>query len=77
MVKIGYSYRAGGYEKDKGFSLGDYPALPWRSAQELPAQGWWDDQDRRNKGDPVGIDISIKITISIFSIFSCTNKMTY
>ncbi len=38
---------------DEGLSLGNYPELPWRSAQELPARGWWDNQDRRNKEDPV------------------------
>ena len=40
-------------EIDEGLKLGDYPELPWRSAQELPPRGWWDEQDRRNKGDPV------------------------
>ena len=38
---------------DEGMLLGDYPQLPWKSAQELPPRGWWDDQDRRNKEDPV------------------------
>lgn len=40
-------------EVDEGMRLGDYPVLPWHSAQELPPRGWWDDQDRRNKEDPV------------------------
>lgn len=47
-------YRSGRSDKvDEGMSLGDYPVLPWRSAQELSPRGWWDDQDRRNKEDPV------------------------
>lgn len=40
---------------DEGLKLGDYPELPWRSAQELPPRGWWDEQDRRNLGDPVSV----------------------
>ncbi len=40
-------------EIDEGLKLGDYPELPWESAQKLPHRGWWDEQDRRNKGDPV------------------------
>ncbi len=48
-------YKSGKEDKvDEGMLLGDYPTtLPWKSAQELPATGWWDDQDRRNKEDPV------------------------
>lgn len=47
-------YKSGRVQKiDEGLKLGDYPELPWQSAQELPARGWWDDQDRRNKEDPV------------------------
>lgn len=47
-------YKSGKVDNlDEGLMLGDYPMLPWRSAQELPARGWWDDQDRRNKEDPV------------------------
>ena len=38
---------------DEGLRLGDYPVLPWRSAQELKPRGWWDDQDRRDKETPV------------------------
>ncbi len=34
---------------DKGLQLGDYPQLPWKSAQENAPKGWWDDQDRRDK----------------------------
>ena len=41
-------YAARKKETDPGLRL-DYPELPWRSAQELPPTGWWDDQDRRNK----------------------------
>ena len=40
-------------ELDEGLKLGDYPNLPWISAQERPPKGWWDNQDRRNKEDPV------------------------
>lgn len=47
-------YKNGRVDKlDEGLKLGDYPNLPWRSAQELPAKGWWDEQDRRNKEDPL------------------------
>ena len=38
---------------DPGLRLGDYPVLPWRSAQENAPYGWWDNQDRRNKETPV------------------------
>ena len=38
---------------DPGLRLGDYPVLPWRSAQGLRPNGWWDDQDRRDKETPV------------------------
>ena len=34
---------------DEGLQLGDYPQLPWKSAQENAPKGWWDDQDRRDK----------------------------
>lgn len=40
---------------DPGLRLGDYPVLPWRSAQEERPLGWWDDQDRRDKETPVSI----------------------
>lgn len=40
-------------EIDEGLRLGDYPVLPWRSAQEERPTGWWDDQDRRDKETPV------------------------
>ncbi|KAI6155167.1 Ndufb8, NADH dehydrogenase 19kDa subunit [Pisolithus tinctorius] len=33
--------------------LAGYPELPWVSNQSLPARGWWDQQERRNFGDPV------------------------
>ena len=39
---------------DPGLRLGDYPVLPWRSAQLEKPTGWWDNQDRRNKETPVG-----------------------
>ena len=38
---------------DPGLRLGDYPVLPWRSAQLEKPTGWWDNQDRRNKETPV------------------------
>ena len=40
-------------EIDEGLRLGDYPVLPWRSAQEERPKGWWDEQDRRDKETPV------------------------
>ncbi|KAG1841669.1 Ndufb8, NADH dehydrogenase 19kDa subunit [Suillus subalutaceus] len=39
--------------QEKDPQLGDYPDLPWISNQELPARGWWDQQMRRNFGDPI------------------------
>lgn len=33
--------------------IGDYPVLPWVSAQDRSPYEWWDIQDRRNKEDPV------------------------
>ncbi|KIJ66987.1 hypothetical protein HYDPIDRAFT_174269 [Hydnomerulius pinastri MD-312] len=39
------------HEKDP--QLGDYPELPYVSSQTLPPRGWWDQQMRRNFGDPV------------------------
>ena len=43
-----------GYAKptDEGLKLGDYPELPWRSAQQNAPSGWWDNQDRRDKETP-------------------------
>lgn len=40
-------------EIDEGLRLGDYPVLPWRSAQQERPTGWWDNQDRRDKETPV------------------------
>lgn len=40
-------------EIDEGLRLGDYPVLPWRSAQHERPRGWWDEQDRRDKETPV------------------------
>ena len=40
-------------EIDEGLRLGDYPVLPWRSAQQERPFGWWDNQDRRDKETPV------------------------
>jgi NADH dehydrogenase (ubiquinone) 1 beta subcomplex subunit 8 len=39
-------------ERDELF-IGDYPVLPWRSAQLERPRGWWDDQDRRDKETPL------------------------
>ncbi|KAG8213307.1 Ndufb8, NADH dehydrogenase 19kDa subunit, partial [Butyriboletus roseoflavus] len=39
--------------QEKDPQLGDYPDLPWQSSQTLPPRGWWDQQMRRNFGDPV------------------------
>ncbi|KAF8554629.1 hypothetical protein OG21DRAFT_1462274 [Imleria badia] len=39
--------------QEKDPQLGDYPELPWQSRQTLPPRGWWDQQMRRNFGDPV------------------------
>ncbi|KAL4064411.1 hypothetical protein V8B97DRAFT_2006505 [Scleroderma yunnanense] len=33
--------------------LAGYPELPWLSNQALPPRGWWDQQLRRNFGDPI------------------------
>ena len=44
--------RGGGSEASKidpGLRLGDYPVLPWQSAQLNKQTGWWDNQDRRDK----------------------------
>ena len=38
---------------DPGLRLGDYPVLPWRSAQLNKQTVWWDNQDRRDKETPV------------------------
>lgn len=35
--------------------LGDYPQLPPISAQRRPAKGWWNNQERRNFGETVGL----------------------
>lgn len=40
-------------EKNDERGIGDYPDLPWVSAQDKTPYGWWDIQDRRNRGDPV------------------------
>ena len=40
--------------KDDGLGLGDYPNLPERSYQlRDPYAKYWDQQDRRNFGEPV------------------------
>ena len=38
---------------NKDPQLGDYPVVPWTNNQLLPPNGWWDNQARRNYGDPV------------------------
>jgi NADH dehydrogenase (ubiquinone) 1 beta subcomplex subunit 8 len=44
---------SGGDKIDLGLRLGDYPVLPWRSAQLNRQTGWWDNQDRRDKETPL------------------------
>ena len=41
------------YSSKPDTGIGDYPQLPWQSAQKLKPRGWWDDQDRRNKETPL------------------------
>ena len=43
--------------QEKDPQLGDYPELPWQSSQTLPPRGWWDQQMRRNFGDPVSAPV--------------------
>jgi len=43
--------------QEKDPQLGDYPELPWQSSQTLPPRGWWDQQMRRNFGDPVSVPV--------------------
>lgn len=63
------------HEKDP--QLGDYPDLPWVSNQEFPAKGWWDQQMRRNFGDPVSIspDFSAYCRLRPYAFF-CRYKNT-
>lgn len=43
-----------GYEpKEKDPQIGDYPNLPWVNKQLRTPIGWWDNQERRNYGEPV------------------------
>ena len=49
----GSSDDGAGDKIDPGLRLGDYPVLPWRSAQLNKQTGWWDNQDRRDKETPV------------------------
>ena len=49
----GSSDDGAGDKIDSGLRLGDYPVLPWRSAQLNKQTGWWDNQDRRDKETPV------------------------
>lgn len=37
---------------DEDPQLGGYPDI-WQNNQTLPPRGWWDQQMRRNFGDPV------------------------
>lgn len=43
--------------------LNGYPQLPFTSRQNLPAKGWWDQQMRRNFGDPVSLEYSSEINL--------------
>ena len=49
---------SGSDDIDPGLRLGDYPVLPWRSAQLNKQTGWWDNQDRRDKETPVSAVLS-------------------
>ena len=72
IADTGGSSRGKG-EIDEGLKLGDYPVLPWRSAQLNAPRGWWDNQDRRNKEDPVshlerrqrGVSVSICYVLTV------------
>ena len=46
--------------------IGDYPVVQI-SNQSLPPRGWWDQQARRNFGDPVSLEI---FTISCINVIS-------
>ena len=64
MFIVGYSKAVGSKDEiDEGLRLGDYPVLPWRSAQEEKPRGWWDEQDRRDKETPVRMDMCSDGTI--------------
>jgi len=41
------------YKNQENSQVGDYPHLSNTSRQTLPAYGWWDQQNRRNYGDPL------------------------
>ena len=62
--------------KDDGLGIGDYPNLPERSYQlRDPYAKYWDQQDRRNFGEPVCLSFYYTILIFIlcrfFSIPQC------
>lgn len=59
---------------DSGLRLGDYPVLPWKSAQTERPRGWWDDQDRRDKETPVCTQKNDRLNLVFF--FSSFMKKT-
>ena len=80
---------SGGDKIDLGLRLGDYPVLPWRSAQLNRQTGWWDNQDRRDKETPVSnlfypfptFSLSLFHHLLFLStsvvFYSCTKKMMH
>ena len=53
--------------KDDGLGIGDYPNLPERSYQlRDPYVKYWDQQDRRNFGEPVGLSLYFTILILFY-----------
>lgn len=56
---------------DEGLALGDYPQLPWESAQLRSPRGWWDNQDRRNKEDPVNLLFTTISCLYIHNVYTC------
>ena len=69
-----------GDDVDQGLRLGDYPVLPWRSAQLNKQTGWWDNQDRRDKETPVSAVRSGEYVVGrggIHSLCSYMKKMMH
>ena len=64
---------SGGNKIDLGLRLGDYPVLPWRSAQLNRQTGWWDNQDRRDKETPVS-NLFLH-SLYLFSITCCSSLL--
>lgn len=79
LSRRAYSTPATFKHQEKDPQLGDYPDLPWVSNQELPARGWWDQQMRRNFGDPVSTLSSSRRVIAsqILPFFRYKNMMKF